>query len=372
MMNFRTMDRILPFALVAVSGAWVYACSSSNSDESDPNPTDPTTTGAEAGTDSGTHNNNAGDTGTSTTVAQNPIEGVKTATAVTEADFNGMYIDGLIWADGSLYYSSPGASIFRYTPGLDNPTSIYVPAGISPLGITYDATRNQLLFASAPDDNITRGSLDRVPTGTMTGVTPVSGIPNPPPWWSPNDVVVAQDGTIYVTDPLYQVDGKDEHNAVYSVAPTTGAVTPIDDFGGDLVRPNGIGLSRDGSILYVSLTISDPDNPNPPSVVKYAIDANGNAGPRTPFVQFDDVTAAPDGLGVDTDGNVHVATSTGVRVYKPDGSSWGTIGLDTPGVSATNVAFGGSDFKTLYISTDAKNQGPGLFSVTVKVAGLQQ
>jgi len=342
----------------------MYACSSS--DDSGPDSTD--TTGTETGTDAGTHT--TGDSGSSTSGPQNPIQGVTTATAVSE--FNGFYVDGLIWADGSLYVSTPynpPTAIVKYTPGLDDPTTPYVPADGYALGITYDATQQKLLFANSPTivDLTTdpKGTLERTPTGTAT-VTTVSTTPNPPPWWSPNDAVVAKDGTIYVTDPLYQVAEGDTTviNGVYSIA-TNGAVTLIDNFGGgedSLVRPNGIGLSPKGDILYVSLT-------DKPSVVKYSIDASGKVnGQRNPFVQLE-LTAKPDGLGVDQDGNVYVATSTGVRVYKPDGSSWGTIA--TSGGAATNVAFGGSDFKTLYISTDATT-GSGLFSAPVKVVGLQQ
>ena len=74
---------------------------------------------------------------------------------------------------------------------------------------------------------------------------------------SPNDVVVASNGSIWFTDPTYGIKGNYEglraepeqakHN-VYRVDGKTGDVTVVVD---DFVQPNGIAFSPDEKRLYV-------------------------------------------------------------------------------------------------------------------------
>jgi gluconolactonase len=77
---------------------------------------------------------------------------------------------------------------------------------------------------------------------------------------SPNDVVVARDGSIWFTDPPYGIlSNKEGYKAdseqpgcyVYRLVPTTGEVTVMVT---DLIRPNGLAFSPDESLLYVSDT----------------------------------------------------------------------------------------------------------------------
>ena len=55
----------------------------------------------------------------------------------------------------------------------------------------------------------------------------------------------------------------------------------------------------------------------------------------------------PDGMRVDTDGNLYVAAGDGVQVFSPDGDLLGKI--YTPDV-VTNCAFGMADYQTLFIA----------------------
>ena len=75
---------------------------------------------------------------------------------------------------------------------------------------------------------------------------------------SPNDVVVASDGSIWFTDPSYGIDtdyegarADREQNGchVYRVDPGTGEVTRVAD---DFERPNGLAFSLDESKLYIA------------------------------------------------------------------------------------------------------------------------
>jgi len=377
----------------------MYACSSSSSGDSPPanneQQGDATTDG---NTNGGDTKGDAGDSGADVDVApaQNPIEG---AVAESVDGFPSIY--GLIWNGDSLYFSSPDLTdtttkpatptpvVIRYKPGsnLDGngyPTAWYVDTtsvatkSFYPLGIANDEKGN-LLFVSSPAD--TSGTLRHVAAGSATMPVAVGNVSamtltftTPPPgratWYSPKNAVVrASDGTIYVTDPGYQW-AQDPLNAIYRVTPgnpnTTGTVTTIDTFpGGD--RPNGIALSPKADILYVSLT------ENQPSIVKYAVKDDGtvDSNSKTTFGTLLPAGSQPDGLAVDTAGNVYVAMKEAVQVFAPDGTQWaGTITLPA-GVAATTVAFGGSEGTTLYIGTDTGGGNfSGLYTATVKVKGL--
>ncbi|MBC8132854.1 MAG: SMP-30/gluconolactonase/LRE family protein [Deltaproteobacteria bacterium] len=159
---------------------------------------------------------------------------------------------------------------------------------------------------------------------------------------SPNDVTVHSNGTIYFTDPAWELGARPEllPQAIYRRDPT-GTVSLIEV----LSRPNGITLSPDEKRLYVS---------NVGSVRVYDLDAAGTPSNGRSFV-----AAGSDGMGVDCAGNLYL-TGNGVRIYTPLGQPIGTINSG----SATNVAFGGEDRKILYITG-----GTQLKAVTLNIPG---
>lgn len=107
---------------------------------------------------------------------------------------------------------------------------------------------------------------------------------------------------------------------------------------------NGLGWSPDGKTMYYSDTV-------PRVVWKYDYDVEtGKAGNRRVFAHFTG-SGRPDGLCVDSEGRVLVALwpGHGVEIYSPAGKLETRIDLPVPQVSS--CAFGGADFKTLYITT---------------------
>src|SRR5262249_41654105 len=130
---------------------------------------------------------------------------------------------------------------------------------------------------------------------------------------SPNDVIVAEDGTIYFSDPPYGIqDAQRELDfcGVFRVAPG-GALTA--EYRGALTtRPNGVGLSPDGQTLYVADT-SDG------KLYRYPIQAGGALGTRAVFAQ---TSGNPDGFAIDIAGNVFVSTITGIEAFSPSGMRW--------------------------------------------------
>jgi len=152
---------------------------------------------------------------------------------------------------------------------------------------------------------------------------------------SPNDLVFAPDGALWFTDPpfglakLDQDPGKElTFNAVFRYS--NGTLTPVIT---DLTLPNGIGFSPDDKTLYVS-------NYGPRMYVNaYDVGAGGAVSNRRVLIEFADHRAGkggPDGLKVDTAGNIWTTGPGGVRIVTPRGRILGMIQF---GEVAANVAF---------------------------------
>lgn len=173
----------------------------------------------------------------------------------------------------------------------------------------------------------------------------------------PNDVIVSSRGDIYFTDPGFPAPGMDlDWNGVYHVTPDLGTITLIV---WDFSRPNGLALSPDESVLYINDTRRR-------HIRAFDLEPNGMPLIATDRVFCDlggEREGNPDGMKVDTEGNVYCGGSGGIWVIDPAGKHLGIIVHGE--ASTTNMAFGGSDWKTLYYTTRHT-----LGHVPVNVAGL--
>ena len=175
----------------------------------------------------------------------------------------------------------------------------------------------------------------------------------------PNDVVVKSDGSIYFTDPggpLAPEQWDVTVAGVYRVSADLGSMSLIAD---DMIGPNGIAFSPDESVLYV-------DDSRRRHIRAYDLLPNGTLSKQTSRV-FADLggpePGVPDGMKVDTAGNVYTGGAGGLYIMDSKGKKLGRIVHGQP--ATTNVAFGGDDWKTLYFTTRST-----LFSVNVKIAGV--
>ena len=175
----------------------------------------------------------------------------------------------------------------------------------------------------------------------------------------PNDVVVKSDGSIYFTDPggpLAPEQWDVTVAGVYRVSADLGSMSLIAD---DMIGPNGIAFSPDESILYVN-------DSRRRHVRAYDLLPNGTVAKQTSRV-FADLggpePGVPDGMKVDTAGNVYTGGAGGLYIMDSKGKKLGRVVHGQP--ATTNIAFGGDDWKTLYFTTRST-----LFSVNVKIAGI--
>jgi gluconolactonase len=160
---------------------------------------------------------------------------------------------------------------------------------------------------------------------------------------SPNDLVYAPDGSLWFTDPPFGLLGQDKDpakeltfNGVYRY--DHGKLTaPIRD----LTRPNGIGFSADGKTLYIS-------NSGPEMFVeKYHVGPNGAVSGGTKVIAYPgSAPDVPDGLKLDSAGNLWTSGPGGFRIISPSGKVLGQIKL--PEVAA-NMAWGDGG-KTAYFT----------------------
>ena len=256
------------------------------------------------------------------------------------------FTEGPVWhPDGYLLFSDiPADTIYRYVPG--GRPEPYLRPSRHANGLTFDR-QGRLLACEHGGRQVSRMDTDGV-------MTPLAGHYNGKPLNSPNDLVVHSGGGIFFTDPPYGIDpepGEQGFNGVYRLDPD-GAVTLLNR---TMNRPNGLALSLDESILYVD----DSRNRN---VLSFPVNADLSLGAPTVLVDMDTPEpGGPDGMKLDSQGNLYVTGPGGLWVITPAGEHLGTIAF--PQVPA-NLCFGGPDYRTIYVTART-----GLYSVAVEVAG---
>ena len=175
----------------------------------------------------------------------------------------------------------------------------------------------------------------------------------------PNDVVVKSDGAIYFTDPRGNVvpDQTDlSYQGVYRVSADLGTLTLLVD---DFIVPNGLAFSPDESVLYINDTRRG-------HIRAFDLAPNGTLARQTDrvFANLSGTEAGvPDGMKVDSAGNVYCGGSGGIWILDGKGKKLGRIVHGQP--QTTNLAFGGPDWKTLYFTN-----WNYLGAVKVKIAGI--
>ncbi|MCU1459634.1 MAG: gluconolactonase [Actinomycetia bacterium] len=191
------------------------------------------------------------------------------------------------------------------------------------------------LYENPPAYNPATPGIQRAhPDGTVTYVVDAG-------FNAPNDLVVAEDGTLYFTDPGVHPPPDPGIGRVFRLAPD-GELTVI---ASGLQYPNGIALEPDGGIVIVDehgLHRVLPDG-------------------TTEVVVAEIGTSGGDGFCIDTEGNFYCATvmEHGVRVFSPDGKQVDQLSIPAPDGGfglTTNCCFGGADGRTLFATDSIPGQ----------------
>jgi gluconolactonase len=265
-------------------------------------------------------------------------------------------VEGPVWIGDSLYFSEmtssntiPPSRILKIAPG--GAVSIFASdAGSN--GLAVDGSGN--LIAAVHKD----GSISQI---ALTGgaATPLVSMYMSKRFTSPNDLAIRSDGTIYFSDPSYQNSANPQGaERLYRVTPPpTRTVSVVE---GAPSPPNGVTLSPDEKTLYVAANNS--------GLKKFTVMSDGSLSAASDFV----AGSGGDGMTVDCAGDLFV-TGNGaatVRVYSPAGMLLTTIALASGAGNTTNVAFGGTDHKTLYITAQGTEGQRGVYSIALAVPGF--
>lgn len=150
----------------------------------------------------------------------------------------------------------------------------------------------------------------------------------------PNDIAIAKSGVIYASDPKWA----DNTGKLWKIA-TDGTITLLE---ANMGTTNGVEVSADEKQLYVNESVQR-------RVWKYDIDKKtGTIKNKRLLIEFPD--HGLDGMRCDVDGNLYIARYAAgeVAVVSPLGTVIKRIKLK--GQKPTNIAFGGIDGKTVYVT----------------------
>ena len=172
------------------------------------------------------------------------------------------------------------------------------------------------------------------------------------PFNGPNDVWARPDGALYFTDPFYQRSWwthqtmPQDSQQVYFLSADRQTLARATR---DLVKPNGIIGTADGRTLFVSDIKAG-------KTYRYSVAPDGRLSDKTLAVG-----AGSDGMTLDDEGHLYL-TGDGVRVFDTAGRQVEHIAI--PEKWTANVAFGGRDRRTLFITAST-----GLYAVRMRVKG---
>lgn len=269
--------------------------------------------------------------------------------------------DGFEWSEGPLWIEDhqmllfsdvPTNTIYQWKEG--EGASIY----LKPSGYTGTPPRggepgsNGLLLSPS-------GKLVLCQHGDRRMAVMVAPLDDPQPFFttladnfegkklcSPNDAIYDREGNLYFTDPPYGLANDTlreiSFQGVYRLN-SSGEISLLID---SLTRPNGIALSPDQSLLYVANS-----DPNKARWYEYQLSGDSVSSGRI-FYDATPLTATlqglPDGMKVDSDGNIFATGPGGIFVFNSKAEVLGKISLPNP---TANCALA-DDEKTLYITSD--------------------
>ena len=170
----------------------------------------------------------------------------------------------------------------------------------------------------------------------------------------PNDLWIAPNGGIYLTDPFYKRPWWDHETTeqdgehVYYLAPGTSKLIRVVT---DLEKPNGIIGTPDGKYLYIGDIKGN-------KTWIYTVGTDGTLSGKKLFTDL-----GSDGMTIDNKGNIYL-TGKGVTIFNPLGEQIENIPI--PESWTANVCFGGKDRQLLFITASKS-----VYGIKMKVKGVR-
>ena len=269
---------------------------------------------------------------------------------------------GCIFTEGPLWHAREKYLLFSDMPGdhlrrwseRDGVTTFRKPCNKSN-GLAWDL-QGRLLTCEHASSRLTR-------TETDGKITVLASHYEGKELNSPNDLAVKSDGAIYFSDPSY---GRKEHfglprdpelsfRGVYRLTPDGKTLTLLaDDFG----QPNGVCFALDEKTLFVN----DTDKQH---IRAFDVNADGTLTNNRVWANtVGEGAGAPDGMKIDSSGNVYSCGPGGIHVFAPDATCLGVIKV--PEYTA-NFCWGDDDLKSLFITASTS-----VYRIRVAVSGTPQ
>jgi gluconolactonase len=159
---------------------------------------------------------------------------------------------------------------------------------------------------------------------------------------TPNDVVTGPDGALYFTDPTMDFAQGAKQELSFQGVYRLDAQGTLRLLTKDLTQPNGLAFSPDGKRMYI-------DDSEKRNILVYDVNADGSIANGRIFGEEPGAKneGVPDGMKIDSQGNVFVTGPKGIWVWDANGNHLGTVVMPE---QPANLAWGDKDYRTLYIT----------------------
>ena len=228
-------------------------------------------------------------------------------------------------ADGNLYAVNYERqhTIGKVTPEGEANVFVELPTGSIGNGIRFNS-EGYMFIADYTNHNVLKVDM---------GTKEITVHAHEPTMNQPNDLAIGANDIIYASDPNWG----ESKGQIWRVD-TDGTVTLLES---DMGTTNGIEVSPDEKTLYVNESVQR-------NVWRYDLSPDGEISNKSLLIQFPDF--GMDGMRCDIDGNLYITRHGKGTIAKLSPSGDVLLEVELTGKSCTNIAFGGTDGRTCYVT----------------------